>query len=429
MKQGSNGAWARRAVAATAALLLVVGAACTDDADTTSTSGGQTDDTVTAGAVADLLGPDDVASGDPVKIGFMSDGATDAFDNTDEIRAAKATAAYWNQHQGGIAGRPIEVISCESGADPSATTDCANRFISEDVVAVVQSQTANADAAWQVLHAGGIPTFFSQGAGGEMQEDSTDSFLVFNPAAALFGLPLALADAAGTDQLAFVVIDVPQAVDLVEAQTPQLNEAGYDIDLVRVPIGTADMSSQMQQVANTGAGVVYVVGNDAFCIAAFQGLNGVGYDGEVAAVNQCITDATREAMPTGLEGISVLSSLALGAIDDPTYQKYLAVMDAYGQDVTDVDNFTSMGGYAAMGALATALRGLTGEVTPATVVEAIKAMPQSEYPGGGGIMFQCGGTAAPSAPAVCTNQWLRAELDASGNATTYTVEDSSDVFG
>lgn len=428
-KHGSRSVRRRWAMAATAVVLVVAGAACTDDGATETGAGDATADTVAAGSADTLLGPLDVASGEPVKVGFMSDGATQAFDNTDEIRAAKAEAAYWNQHHGGIAGRPIEVISCESGADPAKTTDCANSFIAAGVVAVVQSQSTSAESAWRVLHGAGIPTFFTQGSGAEMTVDPDNSFLVFNPPVLLFGLPIALADEAGTKHLSLVVIDVPQAVDLVDVYGARFKEAGYEYDLVRVPVGTADMSSQMQQVANSGAGVVYVIGNDSFCIAAFQGLNGVGYTGEIGAVNQCITDATREAMPTGLEGISVASSLALGATDDATYQQYLAVMEAYGHDVTDVDNFTSMGGYAAMGALATALGGLAGEVTPDTVAAAIKAMPESPYPGGGGIAFRCGGTAVPASPAVCTNQWLRATLDQSGSAATYTLEDSTGVFG
>jgi hypothetical protein len=31
---------------------------------------------------------------------MVSDGATQAFDNTDELRAAQATAEYWNTHKG-----------------------------------------------------------------------------------------------------------------------------------------------------------------------------------------------------------------------------------------------------------------------------------------------------------------------------------------
>jgi hypothetical protein len=43
-------------------------------------------------------------------------------------------------------------------------------------------------------------------------------------------------------------------------------------------------------------------------------------------------------------------------------------------------------------------------------------------------MFRCGGSAVPSLPAVCTNQWLRATLDADGQPARYQVEDSSDIL-
>ena len=52
------------------------------------------------------------------------------------------------------------------------------------------------------------------------------------------------------------------------------------------------MTSQMQQVVDSGAGVVHVIGNDAFCISAFNGLQAVGYDGEITTISQCITDTT-----------------------------------------------------------------------------------------------------------------------------------------
>jgi branched-chain amino acid transport system substrate-binding protein len=235
----------------------------------------------------------------------------------------------------------------------------------------------------------------------------------------------------GSDHISFVVIDVPQAVDLIEGTGGQLLEqAGYQYDVVRVAVGTADMTTQMQGVADSGAGVVQVIGNDAFCIAAFQGLEAVGYEGETTAITQCITDATREAMPGGLEGINVFSTLALGDTEDETYQLYLAVMDAFGSEVEDVDNFMGMGGYAAMASLLTAAEGIdTEDVSRESLLEAIRGMDESEYPGGGGIVFQCDGTADPEYPPFCTNQWLRSQLDADGNPTEYTVENSSDLMG
>jgi branched-chain amino acid transport system substrate-binding protein len=158
-------------------------------------------------------------------------------------------------------------------------------------------------------------------------------------------------------------------------------------------------------------------------------LNAVGYEGAIASITQCITDATREGVPGDvLEGTFVTSTIALGADDDPTFQLYEAVMDAYGQDVQDVNNATAMGGYVAMASLLTALGEISGEITPQTVIETIRAMPEAELPGGGGVMFQCNSSADPALPAVCTNESLRTQLDAEGQPTAYEVVDSSELL-
>jgi branched-chain amino acid transport system substrate-binding protein len=103
-------------------------------------------------------------------------------------------------------------------------------------------------------------------------------------------------------------------------------------------------------------------------------------------------------------------------------------MDAYGQDVTDVNNATAMGGYVAMASLLTALGEIAGDVDAETVIETIRAMPEAELPGGGGVTFQCNGSADPALPAVCTNESLRTQLDAQGQPTEYEVVDSSELL-
>jgi branched-chain amino acid transport system substrate-binding protein len=174
---------------------------------------------------------------------------------------------------------------------------------------------------------------------------------------------------------------------------------------------------------------VQVTGNDAFCIAAFNGLSAVGYQGKIATLSQCITDATREAVPGDvLDGIQVASSVAMGATDDPTYQLYQAVMATYGDDVNHVDDPTAMGGYTAMAALATALDGITGDITPESVTATIKAMRPADLPGGGGVTFQCSGTTSSLLPAVCTNEWLQTSLDTDGQPTSYKRIDSTDIL-
>ena len=415
----------RRLMAASLAALLLIAAACGGDDDD---GGSEEEEGVGADEATDILGPEEAATGDPVKIGMVSDGATDAFDNRDELRAAQATAEYWNAHKGGVAGRPVEVVTCETGADPAGGTDCANQMVEEEVVAVALSQSAVAESVWEPLHAAGVPTFWFQTGGDALATDEQSTFTVASPAATLFGLPMSVAEDVDADSIAFVVIDVPQALVLLEEDGPALfEEAGIEMEVVPIAPGTADMTSQMQQVANSGADVVQVTGNDAFCVAAFNGLAAVGYEGEIAAIAQCFTDATREGVDGEvLEGINVTATQALGAADDPTYQLYQAVVSTFGEDVTDIDNNTSMGGYVAMASLLTSLEELEGDVTFETVIEAIRSMPESELPGGGGTTFQCGADVVPDMPAVCSSQSLRTELDAEGNPTTYEVVDSAE---
>ncbi len=413
-------------LASTSVLLLSLFACGGDDDDEADAA----DDEATSGQEAeDLLGEENLAEGEPIRIGMVSDGVTQAFDNTDELRSAEAAAEFWNTHRGGIDGRPIEVVTCETGADPAGGTDCANQLVEEEVVAVALAQSAVADSVWEPLHASGIPTLFLQTSSEGLLADSETSFTFANPLATLFGVPMALAESEGTDRIAFVNIDVPQALTSFESGAAEevLSNAGLEYDLVTVPPGTADMTPQMQEIASGDAGAVFIVGNDAFCISAIQGLAAVGYDGAIGAVSQCITDATREALPDGLEGISILATMALGDETDEAYQLYQAVMGAYGQDVDDVDNSLGMGGYTVLSTLVTALSELSGEVTPETAAEAIKAMPESDYPGASGVTFQCGGTEFPSQPAVCSNQSLRATLDADGVPASYEVIDASEA--
>src|SRR4029450_4981960 len=160
------------------------------------------------------------------------------------------------------ARRPTRLVTCEPGGDPAGATDCANQMVEDDVVAVAQSQSAVGDSLWEPLHAAGIPTMsFQTSSQGALLDDQT-SFAIVNPLTTLFGLPITVARDEGADKVAFVLIDVPQAVQALETLGPPImDQAGLDYDVFRVPPGTADMTSQMQQVVDSGAGVVQGNGN------------------------------------------------------------------------------------------------------------------------------------------------------------------------
>ncbi len=153
-------------------------------------------------------------------------------------------------------------------------------------------------------------------------------------------LPVGLAEKKGVDKVTLVVIDVPAALDVPQNLAPKaFKDAGIEYELVRVPPGTADMTPQMQSAVAGHPGIVFVVGNDSFCISAFNGLRAVGYDGQISAISQCITDATRKAVSSDILSGMVVATLAPAGGTDPSAVLYQTAMETYGDDI-DISSTT-----------------------------------------------------------------------------------------
>jgi branched-chain amino acid transport system substrate-binding protein len=181
------------------------------------------------------------------------------------------------------------------------------------------------------------------------------------------------------------------------------------------------MTPQMQQVVSDNPdGVVYVIGNDSFCIAAFNGLRAAGFKGIVTSIPQCLTNATRQAVPASfLKGIQVGATSPVDNPKDPSVKQYYAVTKKFG--AADIDR-TVAGGFAmftSLGGFAVANAALKGDVTPKTLIATTKAMPWSVLPGTGGLHFRCNGKADPTQPAACSNNALLTSLNAQGKGTKY----------
>ncbi|MBL7629379.1 ABC transporter substrate-binding protein [Frankia sp. CN6] len=373
-----------------------------------------------AAPAADVLGPVAKASGAPVRIGLISDGKSSIIDQSVEFEVGEATVSYLNEHRSGIAGRPIELVTCEAQSDPAKTADCANEMVEQDVAAVVVGGVAAQEAAWTPLHDAGVPVVLYSTGTPALLADAKSTFTFADPAFGIIGFPLELAKKSGAKKVTAVVIDVPAAKGLLEASAPAAYEkAGIEFEMVAVAPGTADMTPQMQQIA-AGGGEAFILGNDSFCISALNGLRAVGFTESISAVGQCITDATRTAVPGDtLKGIALAATAPLGT-DNPSTRLFNAVAAAYGKGI-DTSKIAGINTFMAVAGLQAAVAELTGDVTPQTVNAAIKSMKQTELPGSGGQQFQCGGKAVPASPAACVRGGLITTLDDKGQPTTYEV--------
>ena len=196
----------RRAGAMLAALLVLT-AACSskDDAD----GSGESSTTTPAADPAELFGEPNEASGEPITVGVISDGATDAIDNTQGAEAAMAAIEYANDYLGGINGHPIEVETCETGQTPSGATTCAVEMVDAGVDAVLVGISGQDAAIYNGLAGSGIPYVSSATAAPDILLGE-GAFVFANPIGG-FAASVLLAEESGADHAAFVVIDVPAA--------------------------------------------------------------------------------------------------------------------------------------------------------------------------------------------------------------------------
>ena len=131
----------------------------------------------------------------------------------------------------------------------------------------------------------------------------------------------------------FVAIDVPAATSYFKNQGPaDFKAKGLDMELIPIAAGTADMTAQMQRlVSGNPDGVAFVIGNDAFCIAAFNGMRTAQFKGHVTSIQQCLSDATRTAVPGDfLKGMQIAATSPLDDPKDPSIAAGLSWMLAQG---------------------------------------------------------------------------------------------------
>ena len=382
---------------------------------------------VPAGATvrtANVLGTKNPAKGTPAKIGFITDDLAGTTDNSIETPVVNAATQWINQYRNGVGGHPIQIDRCVTNGEPGKSLDCANQMIADKVVAVITGSNRNFQNSWDPLHAAGIPVFAFAAGYPTALADPTSTFVFGTGTGALNALNIGAAQnmKPKSKKVSAVVIDVPAATDPYKTTLPPIYKAaGLDLELNAIPAGTADMTPQMQKVASGNPkGPVFVLGNDTFCIAAFNGLRTAGYKGTVTAIPQCFSDATRTAVPADfLSGIQIAATAPIDNPKDPSMKQYYAVLDKFGASSVDKSRITGVSMFQGITGLNIATQNLKGEATPQSIIAAAKAMPWTEVPATGGLHAQCGASIQPANPAVCMPGSLAAVLGADGKAKSY----------
>ena len=253
--------------------LALLASACTDDeADDASNGSGTTGEETTVDL--SVLGEPMPAEGEPVVIGFGA-----AFGDEGQgagaqqlLEGTEVAIQYQNEYANGIAGRPIELRTCDLGALPETAVDCANQFVEEDVVAVLVPAASNGGSVVPIVTGAGIP--YVSAAAGSLEELATEN--AFSLAGGgLGGTGAVVLDAAenGYETISHVLIDVPQVTLVASAVgDPLFEAAGAEQELILAPLGTPDLTAQLSTA--TGDAMGLITGDSAICASALQGVPG-----------------------------------------------------------------------------------------------------------------------------------------------------------
>ncbi|MET7772549.1 ABC transporter substrate-binding protein [Nocardia sp. NPDC005366] len=400
----------RRAVVGVAvAVLAATSAACG--------SGDETSSGVSAADPA-VLGPRNPATGPAVTIGFISEGKGAAGDTSAEFVGAQVAVDYINEHLGGVRGHRLELKTCESKINPAIATDCANQMVGAGVVAVAEGALGTVDQTIDVLSPAGIPLILSYSTS-QKSLTSANVFSLMNGISAIFGTPAALAKEGGIDKAAMVTVDIP-GLTAVANQLGKLPFAnvGAQLEIVPIPPGTPDVTSQISAANRNDPGLWTVLGNTNFCGGVLRAIKTIDRASKVVVNDRCVDPTISSSIPGGFEGVQVGTTVNLDPATEDV-KLFQAAIDKYKPGLRIEAN--SAGGWQPVLGLARALNAGQGEVTRQSVAEGLRSAPPLPAPLTDGIQFQCNGRAFPLSPNVCASDIVVATADKGGTLGGYRI--------
>lgn len=269
----------------------------------------------------------------------------------------------WINANGGINGRPYEVILCDDRNDPNQAAKCAREAVDEGVVAVTGSYTAFGDKIVPVLEDAGI--VFQPATPQAPAEFSGSN--VFPTSAGGLGMVLGQGALAGSmcEAPAIVTVANPAEQATVNWITSGLASQGKTpLRHVSVPAEPGDYSAQVSE-AVPGADCLVTNMGQANYSALIPALQQAGVNLPLIG-HSTFDDSVVSKFPDYLEGSARAFNYAPGGEDGPELADYRAAIAQYGEGKTFLS--LAIGGWAGHTVFTNIAKSIDGEITAESVM-------------------------------------------------------------
>ncbi|MFD5496792.1 ABC transporter substrate-binding protein [Streptomyces sp. NPDC001812] len=310
--------------------------------------------------------------GGPIRIMSIGSFETPVFSTPQVETALRAKISDVNAN-GGIDGREVVLTICNDKFDPNEATSCAQRAVSDGVVAVVGGASPFSPQFLPVLEAAKIPLVAGSASSGAAELQSEVSFPV-NAGAP--GMSLGTGRLAAEAGPSTVVI----ASDNEGSQTGAglsiqgAESAGARMTKVTMKLGAPDVSATVARALQLKPDSIalQVVTEDALKVV--KSLRQSGYKGPLTAPGSLFPPASLEALGEFAEGVRMTSRVVPPTSTDiPQVKEFLEQMEA--QDPEAQTDDLALNAWTGMYLLAEVLKG--HEITDgASVIAAFDAVEE-----------------------------------------------------
>lgn len=309
-----------------AVLCAITATACSDgDGD-----GDASSDTTVAGERAD---------GEPIVIGIYTPADNTTFTAPELIDGANAAVEYVNNELDGVAGRPIQLETCESDYTAPGLTACGNELFQKDPLMIIPGPDSAAFTVQSIFDDSGIPLI--GGASFTPPEFTAPNRVLFNGfSASLFPamVHFAVSELDATSVATLSVDDPTNPIIKSIFMDPIAETNDLPVpEYVASPPGSADVTSTFAAALENDPSVLLPFGVP--CLPAFQAYQSLGTEVPMIMPNNCSDAETLADAGASAEGVYFVGLYNGNEVapEDPDVVLYTEKMAQYADGTADTD--------------------------------------------------------------------------------------------
>lgn len=351
------------------------------------------------------------ARGEPLLLGMVNTETAPTGAFPELTLAVEAGITWINRELGGVGGRPLSLVTCDTKFSPEGSQACAQQMVDEGVVAVLGGidifSTGMAILEQnEIPYIGGIPAAFEQ----------VKSPVSFQFSGGTWGAGVAFAhyavDVLGAKRIGIMYGDFGSIKSAAVDYSAKVAEAlGADeVTVVPFPITATDFIAPLTAANEGSPDAIFVFAADAACVPVMKATQDLGISAQLFLTGACA--APKTTTTAGASAVGTLFNVegpVVGSGDADT-SMYFDVIDEYGKGLDAAGAGTVS--FRSLMNLWLVLSDLGPDATRAAILEQLRTAVDA--PSFMGHPYTCDGQQIPEFPALCAAQQVIAEFTAKG---------------